>query len=47
MDAKLLNLAEQAGMRYREGIFYFTYDELEEFYRLVKNEKTSKNSEVL
>lgn len=46
MNNNLLNLAEAVGMRYVEGHFIFTYEQLEEFYRLVvkENEENNKNS---
>lgn len=42
MDHKLLNLAEQAGMHYTGARFVFTYQELQEFYKLVEQETYTK-----
>lgn len=53
MDNKLLNLAEQAGMRYNPQfrVFYFDYDHLEEFFKLClqqhEHEKSNQDGRVL
>lgn len=43
MDNKLLNLADAAGMRYAEGLFYFTYEQLQQFYQLVVQEQAKRD----